>query len=230
MLFFAVSLLGAQATPYETFFFSSGVVEQNWTPKKHMRDMRANVVIGFPLGGLLAIAIQAASMLVLAPRGISVQHLTNSVSPIAYSLGKIGLAIAILAVFAVTFGATMETLMSTGYITAQFFGWSWGINGRKVRSSRFNALMIVVLVGAVLFALTTINPIKVTIYAVVLSAVTLPVIFLPLLMVGNDRRVMGPTLVNGKLANTLGSLSMLVLVPAALLAIPLLIATKAGTG
>jgi Mn2+/Fe2+ NRAMP family transporter len=192
--------------------------------------MRANVVIGFPLGGLLAIAIQAASMLVLAPRGISVQHLTESVSPITYSLGKIGLAIAILAVFAVTFGATMETLMSTGYITAQFFGWSWGIAGRKVRSSRFNALMIAVLVGAVLFAPTTINPIKVTVYAVVFSAVTLPVIFLPLLIVGNDRRVMGPTLVNGKLANTLGSLSMLVLVPAALLALPLLIVTNAGMG
>jgi manganese transport protein len=230
MLFFAISLLGAQATPYETFFFSSGAVEQNWTPKKYLVDMRANVVIGFPLGGLLAIAIQAASMLVLAPRGISVQHLTDSVSPIAYSLGKLGLAIAILAVFAVTFGATLETLMSTGYITAQFFGWSWGIAGRKVRSSRFNALMIVVLVGAVLFALTTIDPIKVTIYAVVLSAVTLPVTFLPLLIVGNDRRVMGPTLVNGKLANTVGSLSMLVVVPAALLAVPLLIATKAGMG
>ena len=128
-----------------------------------------------------------------------------------------------------TFGATMETLMSTGYITAQFFGWSCCINGRKVRSSRFNALMIAVLIGAVLFALTTIYPIEVTIYAVVLSAVTLPVIFLPPLIVGNDRRVMGPTLVIGKLANTLGSLSMLV-VAAALLAIPLLIATKAGMG
>jgi Mn2+/Fe2+ NRAMP family transporter len=230
MLFFAISLLGAQATPYETFFFSSGAVEQGWTPKKSMPDMRANVLIGFPLGGLLAIAIQAASLLVLAPRGISVHHLTESVSPVAYSMGKVGLAIAILAVFAVTFGATMETLMSTGYITAQYFGWSWGISGRKVRSSRFNALMIAVLVGAVLLALTTIDPIKVTIYAVVLSAVTLPVTFLPLLIVGNDRRVMGAKLVNGKLANTVGSLSMLVVIPAALLAIPLLVATKAGLG
>jgi manganese transport protein len=87
--------------------------------------MRANVLMGFPLGGLLAIAIQTASMLVLAPRGISVQHLSDSVSPIAYSLGKLGLAVAILAVFAVTFGATMETLMSTAFITAHFFGWSW---------------------------------------------------------------------------------------------------------
>jgi manganese transport protein len=87
-----------------------------------------------------------------------------------------------------------------------------------------------VLVGAVLFALTTIDPIKVTIYAVVLSSVTLPVTFLPLLIVGNDRRVMGSTLVNGKLANTVGSLSMLVVIPAALLALPLLVATKAGMG
>ena len=230
MLFFAISLLGAQATPYETFFFSSGAVEQGWTSKKSLPDMRANVLMGFPLGGLLAIAIQTASMLVLAPRGISVQHLSDSVSPIAYSLGKLGLAVAILAVFAVTFGATMETLMSTAFITAHFFGWSWGVIGRQDRSSRFYALIIAVLVGAVLFALTTIDPIKVTIYAVVLSSVTLPVTFLPLLIVGNDRRVMGSTLVNGKLANTVGSLSMLVVILAALLALPLLVATKAGMG
>lgn len=56
--------------------------------------------------------------------GITVHHLTDSVSPIAYPLDKVGLAIAILAVSSVTFGATTETLMGTAYITAQFFGWS----------------------------------------------------------------------------------------------------------
>lgn len=228
MLFYAVSLLGAQATPYETFFFSSGAVEQGWTAAKSMTDLRANVIIGFPLGGLLAIAIQAASLLVLEPRGITVHHLTDSVSPIAYSLGKVGLAIAILAVFSVTFGATMETLMSTAYITAQFFGWSWGIKGPHVRSSRFFVVILLVLAAAVLLALTTINPITVTIYAVVLSTVTLPVTFLPLLIVGNDRGVMGQRLVNGRLSNTVACLALVVVIPAALAAIPLLVATKAG--
>lgn len=229
LLFFAISLLGAQATPYETFFFSSGAVEQGWTKSKSMPDLRANILIGFPLGGLLAIAIQALSMLVLQPRSISVHHLTDSIAPVTLSLGKIGLAIAILAVFAVTFGATMETLMGTAYITSQYFGWSWGIKGRSVRSSRFYALIMTVLVLAAIFALTTTDPIKVTIYAVVLSAITLPVTFLPLLIVANDQRVMGG-LVNGRLANAVGSASFVLLVPASLLAVPLLIVTKAGMG
>jgi len=68
----------------------------------------------------------------------------------------------------------------------------------------------------------------VTIYAVVLSTVTLPVTFLPLLIVGNDRGVMGQRLVNGRLSNTVACLALVVVIPAALAAIPLLVATKAG--
>lgn len=49
-LFFVVVLIGAQMTPYEMFFFSSGAVESRWRPKD-LIEMRVNVIIGFPLGG-----------------------------------------------------------------------------------------------------------------------------------------------------------------------------------
>jgi Mn2+/Fe2+ NRAMP family transporter len=50
--FYAVALFGAAMTPYEVFFFSSGAVEEGWTVKDLARS-RANVLVGFPLGGLL---------------------------------------------------------------------------------------------------------------------------------------------------------------------------------
>ena len=31
--YFAVGLLGAAMTPYEVYFYSSGAVEEGWTPK-----------------------------------------------------------------------------------------------------------------------------------------------------------------------------------------------------
>ncbi|MBA2546707.1 MAG: divalent metal cation transporter [Solirubrobacterales bacterium] len=123
-LFFVVVLIGAQMTPYEMFFFSSGAVESRWRPKD-LVEMRVNVIIGFPLGGLLAVAIQAVAFLVFFERGIQVGHISQTALPVAVALGKLGLAIAIVGIFAATFGATLETLLATGYDVAQYFGWSY---------------------------------------------------------------------------------------------------------
>ncbi len=48
-LFFMIALIGAQMTPYEMFFFSSGAVDHRWRPKD-LWEMRTNVIVGFPLG------------------------------------------------------------------------------------------------------------------------------------------------------------------------------------
>jgi manganese transport protein len=225
-LFFLVTLVGAQMTPYEMFFFSSGAVESRWRPKD-LVEMRVNVLVGFPLGGLLAIAIQAVAYLVYFDPGIQVEHLSQTVLPVALALGKLGLAVAILGVVAATFGATLETLFSTGYQLAQYFGWSYGEVQPPARAARFTTAVVALLLGAVALALTTINPITVTIYAVVLSATILPFTFLPVLLVGNDRHVMGD-LVNGRVANTIATVTLLFSVAVSVSALPLLVLTRAG--
>src|SRR4051812_13080533 len=69
--YYAVALFGAALTSYEVFFFSSGGVEEKWT-EKDLGVMRANVLIGFPLGGLLSLSIAACAAPVLAPQSITV--------------------------------------------------------------------------------------------------------------------------------------------------------------
>ncbi|EAY6895542.1 divalent metal cation transporter, partial [Salmonella enterica] len=112
-------------TPYEVFFFSSGGVEEKWSPKD-LGTMRANVFIGFPLGGLLSLAIAACTTLVFLPRGITVDTLGQTGLPVVLALGKVGLAFLLLGFFAATFGAACETGLSVGYSIAQYLGWQWG--------------------------------------------------------------------------------------------------------
>ena len=64
--YFAIALLGAAMTPYEVFFFSSGAVEDHWT-SHDLAVERANVLVGFPLGGVLSLAIMACAALILRP-------------------------------------------------------------------------------------------------------------------------------------------------------------------
>jgi len=225
-LFFAVSLFGAAMTPYEVFFFSSGAVEEGWTPRD-LNVNRANVLVGFPLGGFLSLAIMGTTALVLAPRHIGVANLAQVALPSVLALGKVGLAFLLVGFFAATFGAALETSLSSGYIISQFFGWQWGKRVRPVDAPRFHAVVLISVVLATMLVLTSIDPIKVTEYSLVLSALALPLTYFPILVIANDPDYMGER-TNSRLGNALASVFLVVVLVASAAAIPLMIATKAG--
>lgn len=224
--YYAVALFGAAMTPYEVFFFSSGGVEEHWGPK-NLKLMRANVFIGFPLGGLLSVAIAVCAATVLLPRGIEVDTLGQVAMPVVAATGKIGLALVLLGFFAATFGAACETGLSVGYSVSQYFGWQWGKLVEPLRAARFHTVVLLSCVTAVGLLLTTVDPIMLTEYSVVFSAVALPLTYLPILVVANDRTYMGEH-VNGRVANGLGAIYLVIVLVASIAAIPLMIITKAG--
>lgn len=185
-------------TPYEAFF-SSGGVEQHWS-ERDIGTMRANVFVGFPLGGLLSVAIAASATIVLLPLNVQVDALGQAALPVSQALGKLGIAIALVGAFAAFFGAACETGLSVGYSISQYFGWQWGKYVRPREASRFHVVLLIVTALAIAVLLTTVDPIKVTEYSVVFSAVALPLTYFPILVVANDPDYMGER-VNGRLAN-----------------------------
>ena len=197
--FYAVALFGAAMTPYEVFFFSSGAVEEGWTVKDLARS-RANVLVGFPLGGLLSLAIAGCAAVVLLPQLIAVTALSQVMLPVAMAGGKLLLALIILGIVAATAGAALETTLSAGYTIAQFLGWSWGKFRPPALAAGFHLLMIICLIVGVGTLMTGIDPIKVTEISVVFSAVALPLTYLPILIVANDPEFMGEH-VNGQALN-----------------------------
>jgi Mn2+/Fe2+ NRAMP family transporter len=224
--YYAVALFGAAMTPYAVFFFSSGGVEERWTPQD-IPVMRANVLIGFPLGGLLSLSIAGTSWLTLGPLDVSVGTLGQVGLPVAMALGKLGLAAAIIGFVAATFGAACETGLSVGYSIAQYFGWQWGKFVRPDVAARFHLTLLLATLLAVGVLVTGVDPILVTEFSVVFSAVALPLTYFPILVVANDPDYMGRH-VNGRVANALGTVFLVVVTVAALAAIPLMILTRMG--
>jgi manganese transport protein len=224
--YYAISLFGAAMTPYEVFFFSSGGVEQGWT-RRDLGTVRLNVFVGFPLGGLLSLSIAATAAILLFPANVQVATLAQMALPTVVALGQVGLFVLAVGIFAATFGAALEAGLSTGYSLAQFFGWRWGKGVRPRQDARFHtALLLAVVLGAAT-VLTSIDPIKITEYSLVFSAIALPLTYLPILLVANDRDYMGDK-VNGKLANTLGGFVLLIVMVVSVTGIPLMLLTKAG--
>jgi Mn2+/Fe2+ NRAMP family transporter len=226
--YFAVALFASALTPYEVFFFSSGGVEERWT-SKDLKTSRLNVFVGFPLGGLLAFALMATSAVVFHPLSVSVDSLSQVAMPAAVALGKLGLAAAILGFFAATFGAAMETGLSAGYTVAQYFGWAWGKFRRPAEAARFHTVVMVSILVGMAVLLTTIDPVELTDYTLIFSAVALPLTYLPILVVANDRGYLGDR-VNGRFANAIGVIYLVVVLVAAIAAIPLMIITRNGGG
>jgi Mn2+/Fe2+ NRAMP family transporter len=224
--YYAIALFGAAMTPYEVFFFSSGAVEEHWT-RADLFLNRVNVYVGFPLGGLLSLALMSASALYLAPLDISVEHLGQVALPTSLVLGKLGLAALLIGFFAATFGAALETALSAGYTIAQYFGWQWGKFVRPRDAARFHTVVLATVVVAAVIGLSSVDPIKVTEYSLIFSAVALPLTYIPILVVANDPGYMGDK-VNRRFSNALGSVYLVIIMVAAVAAVPLMLVTKAG--
>src|SRR5207249_2430745 len=98
------------------------------------------------------------------------------------------------------FGAALETALSAGYTVAQYFGWQWGKFVKPAQASRFHLVVLMSIVLAAVLGLTTVDPIKVTEYSIVLAAAALPLTYFPILIVANDPDYMGDK-TNSKFAN-----------------------------
>jgi Mn2+/Fe2+ NRAMP family transporter len=224
--YFVVGLLGAAMTPYEVYFYSSGGVEERWGPKDIGMN-RANAIVGYELGGTLSLALMIVGATVFLGHGISPQHLGTIALGAGDPLGKIGLLLALVGILFAVGGASIDTVFSGAYNLAQFCGWEWGRYRHPRGAPRFAVTWLVLLVLAMAIVMTGVDAVVLTEYAVIFSVVALPLTYVPILLVANDRSYMG-SYGNGRLANVLGLVYLVVIMVVAVSAIPLMVLTNAG--
>jgi manganese transport protein len=200
--YFIVGLVAAALMPYEIYFYSSGAVEEGWD-ERDMKVNRANAFLGFGLGGLISVGILVASAQVLKPAGISPESIGTValVSEVPY--GETGLILAFIGILFAVGGATIDTAFSAAYNLAQHQGWKWGKRFRLLNEPRFTLSLAGFLVLGFAIAQTGVDPVSLTEYAVIFSIPVLPLTYLPILLVGNDRGVMGEH-ANGPVTRVLG--------------------------
>jgi Mn2+/Fe2+ NRAMP family transporter len=226
--YFVVGLVGAAMVPYEVYFYSSGAVEEGWTP----RDLginRANAIIGYSLGGLLSAALMISAGALFLPQGITPESLGSVALLADVPLGTVGLVLALVGILFAVSGAAIDTVFAGAYSVAQFFGWEWGRFRTNEGAPRFTIAWIVMLLLGFAIVITGVDPILVTEYSVIFSVVALPLTYLPILLVANDRAYMGRH-ANGRWANVLGFLYLVIVAVIAVAALPLMVASNMGQG
>jgi Mn2+/Fe2+ NRAMP family transporter len=224
--YFVIGLLGAALTPYEVYFYSSGGIEDRWSPKDIGLN-RANAIIGYGLGGFLSFALMISGAALFLGHGISPEHLGTIALGAENPLGRIGLLFALVGILFAVGGASIDTVFSGAYNLAQFCGWEWGRYRQPHGAPRFTLTWLVLLVLALAIVSTGVDPVMLTEYAVIFSVVALPLTYIPILLVANDRTYMGRYR-NRRLANGFGLLYLVVIMVVALTAVPLMLLTNVG--
>jgi Mn2+/Fe2+ NRAMP family transporter len=224
--YFGVAIVSAVMFPYETYFYSSGGIEDRWT-RKDLGVNRLTVLVGFGLGSLLAISILASSAQLFGPLQIDPRMPGTVALEAAIPFGRTGLLLALLGMLFAVSGAAVETCLANAYSVSQFFGWEWGRYKKPWEAPRFTIAWIAFFLLALALVLTGVDPIQLVEYAVLFSILVLPFTYLPLLLLAGDRTYMREH-ANGPLATGLGWLYFGVISLAAVAAVPLYLLTSGG--
>jgi Mn2+/Fe2+ NRAMP family transporter len=217
--FMAVSIVGASVSPYLFYFYSAGAVEDGWD-EGYLGINRVVAGLGMTFGGTVAVAVLVCAALVLHPHGIQVDRYEQIPVILSVPLGRWGFWLFAASLAVACFGAALEIALQLAYLAAQGFGWRWGENVRPRHAARFTLVYTMALPLAGLVIATGIDPLKLTIFSMALTALSLPITVAPLLVLMNDPDYLGDH-TNGWISNAavLG-VSILACV-VALVAIPL---------
>jgi Mn2+/Fe2+ NRAMP family transporter len=226
--YFAVGLIAAALMPYEVYFYSSGVLEERWTPKDLILN-KANAIIGFALGGLLSISIIMTAAQIFHVANIQPSFIGTTALSAGVALGETGLILALIGILFAVGGAAIDTCFSGAYNISQFLGWEWGKYRKPSGAPRFTIAWMVMLALAFVIISTGVDPVMITEYAVIGSVVALPLTYLPVLLIARDKTYMGQY-ANGPVSSFFGWVYMAVILVVAVAAIPLMLVTNTGAG
>lgn len=217
--FIAVGILGALISPYLFYFYSSGAVEDRWD-EGHLGINRAVAGVGMGFGSIVSIGVLIVAAQVLNPRGIQVDSYEQAALMLTQPFGYWGFILFAASLGIACFGAALEVSLDTAYIVAQAFGWNWGENLHPSEAARFSLVYTVFVFLSALLMVFGLDPLQLTLFSMALTAVILPVVIIPFLVLMNDEHYVGEHR-NGWLSNSVVIFTIALAFVLAIVAIPL---------
>jgi Mn2+/Fe2+ NRAMP family transporter len=188
--FIAVSILGAVISPYLFSFYSSGGIEDQWD-ESYLGANRAIAVLGMSFGSVSSLGVLVISAMVLFPRGIQVDRYEQAALMLTPVFGYWGFVLFAAALAIACFGAVLEIALDMAYMVTQGFGWNWGESVRPRTAARFSLIYTAGIFLSALLMVIGIDPLQLTLFTMAFTAVILPFVIFPFLVLMNDAHYVG---------------------------------------
>jgi Mn2+/Fe2+ NRAMP family transporter len=205
LLLLLASTIGATITPWMIFFQQSASADKGMTPRD-VKHGRYDTAAGAVLAAIFGVGALLAGAALLTHSGSGIQGFAGAGFPEALGHVAGGATGAVFALGLVEAGAVaiLTISASTAYAAGECVGVSHSFNGSPRKISVFYAANIgVALLAAVVILIPGAPLLSIALNANVLATVLLPVSLIFMVMLANDKGLMGPW-ANKRSTNAIG--------------------------
>ncbi len=181
-----MALIGTTIVPYNLFLHASSVREK-WNDPSALDEAITDNTISISLGGLVSIAILAASANIFFTHNIEIsglQDMAGQIEPIFGSYSAMALAIGLLAA---GLTSALTAPLATAYIITEI----WDSDDKALHTKRFKSIAIAIVLIGMSISYFQIKPIEIIFFAQIANGLLLPFVAIFLVKITADKKIMG---------------------------------------
>ena len=213
-----VTIIGTTIAPWMQFYQQSSIVDKGIKTENYIYE-KIDVVVGSIFAVVIASFIMIACAATIYKNGLSIESAKDAalaLGPLAGKYAQILFALGLLN--ASLFSAAILPL-STSYTVCEAFGWENSVSRNwKEAPVFFGIYTALIILGGAIILLPIQSLIRAMMISQTFNGLLLPVILIAMLVLINDRRLMGSH-TNGKIFNILAWITVVILIILALILI-----------
>ena len=217
-----VAILGTTISPY-LFFWQANMEAENQAhsafiivDKFSIRKMRSDVISGMLFSNMVMFFIILTTGAVLYNAGVrkidTVEQAAQALRPLAGNLSYLLFAIGVIGTGLLSIPVLAGSL---SYILSETFNWKEGLDKKFSEAKGFYITIIISLLTGLAINLTGITPFQALYYTAIVYGITAPVLVGIIIHICNNKKIMRDK-TNGKLSNTLGFITFVIMSIAAI--------------
>ncbi len=211
-----LGIVGTTIAPWMQFYMQSSVIEKGIKIKQY-KFVMIDIIVGCVATVVVAFFIMVACASNLHENGIVIHEAKDAAMALKPLAGKISSLVFAFGLFiASIFSATILPL-ATAFYVCEAFGFEAGIDKKWEDAPEFYILYTIILAISVVIILIPNAPlIGISLWSQVINALLLPVVLICMIILVNDKKIMGKY-VNKPVTNIIGWSSIVLLVGMSLL-------------
>jgi len=207
----AVGIIGTTIAPWMQFYLQSSVVDKGLKAENYAYT-RVDIIVGSFTVNIVAFFIIMLCAVTLFQQGINIETAKEAAQALAPLAGAYCTWLFAFGLLNASLFAASILPLSTAYTICEAFGWESSVNHKFTEAPQFYWLYsLMIFLGAAIIIFPNMPLIAIMFYSQVINGMLLPFILIFMLLLINDRRIMGDY-VNGKLMNGVTWLTVGVLI------------------
>ncbi len=181
------ALMGTTVVPYNIYLHASSAAKKWKNPEADLGSATLDSCISIGLGGIISMAIIVCAAAALSGSGTEIKNGGDMALALKPVLGSWATDFFGIGLFAAGLTSTLTAPLAAAFASSGILGW-----GEDMKKFRFKIIWIIVLLCGVVATCTIgASPTEIILFAQAANAILLPITAILLLIVCNDKKIMG---------------------------------------